>query len=164
MTKKKIGTIVNTYGLKGEVKITVSSSTAEKRFSVGKKVIIKDEENNDKTFVIKSVLIKNKKIFYVGFEGYDDINQIIWMKNRDVFSNVSAPKGTFFYDDLVDMMVYDSKGDEIGKVENITKMPAGDYIIVDSHYIPFKLDLFIKEVDKRNKTITLTELGDETLA
>lgn len=162
MAVKKIGHIVNTFGIKGQLKVSVSSSTPDKRFAVGKEILIKDTNGVEQTYKIKSFFLKNPKIAIIGLEGFDDINQIEWMVDHDILATVRAPKGTFFYDDLVGMKVFDNDNKEIGIVSNVVKMPAGDYLLVDKYYIPFQLDRFIENVDKIKKCIKLTALGTET--
>ena len=107
-------------------------------------------------------MVKNGRIIVIGLEGFTDINQIEWMIGRDIKASVTAPKGTFFYDDLVGMTVLDSKGKTIGTVTTVVKMPAGDYLLVDKFYIPFKMPLFIASIDRESKLIHLTNLGTET--
>ncbi|MFA6861189.1 MAG: ribosome maturation factor RimM [Bacilli bacterium] len=162
MAEKKIGRIVNTYGIKGQLKISVTSSTAEDRFAVGKKVTIINQLNKKETYLIKTEMIKNSRIIIIGLDGFDDINQITWMVGRDVFASVRAPKGTFFYDDLVGMMVVDYQSKEIGPVANVTKMPGGDYLVIGNFFVPFKENLFVESVDSDKKIIKLTKLGSET--
>lgn len=164
MAIRKIGTIVNYYGLKGQLKVSITTTSPEKRFAVGKKVIIKDKLNQDQTYTIKSVMVKNPKIYLIGLEGFDDINDIEWMIGRDIKANVRALKDTYYYDQLVGMMVLDDKGNEVGKVDSVIKMPASEYLLVGKHYIPFQLERFIDTIDEKEKKITLTALGTETLA
>ena len=103
---------------------------------------------------MKSLMIKNSKIVILGFEGYDDINDIEWMKEREIFKNVRAPKGAYFFDDLVGMKVFTDQGEEVGEVTSITKMPAGDYLVIEKK--------IVESVDKKEKKIVLTALGTET--
>lgn len=162
MAKKKIGKIVNFFGLKGQLKVSVTSTTAEDRFKVGKKVLIGDASGEEQEYTIKSVMIKNPKIMAIGLEGFDDINQIQSFIGKDIYQNVRAPKGTFFYDDLVGMKVIDKDGNEVGIVDHIEKMPAGEYLVIGkTKYIPFILEKFIQSVDKKTKQIILTDLGSE---
>lgn len=163
MAKKMIGKVVNTFGLKGQIKVTSTTNHPEKRFDVGKKILIKNKMNEEETYVISSVIVKNAKCYYLGLEGFNDINEVEWMKGREVYANIRLPKGEFFFDDLVGMTIIDSDGVEVGKVETINTMPGGIYLICEGHFIPFKLDLFTESVDKDEKKIYLTELGSETL-
>jgi 16S rRNA processing protein rimM len=162
MALKKLGTIVNFFGLKGQIKVSVTTSQAEERFKPGKKIIIKNTMNQDEEFTIKSLMVKNSRIVVIGLEGYDDINDIQWMIGRDIVANVRAPKGSFFFDDLIGMTVVNSTGELVGTVQSITPMPACNYLVInETLYIPFLLEKFIESVDKKEKRITLTPLGDE---
>lgn len=163
MARRKIGKIVNYYGLKGQIKVNITTTSPEKRFAIGKKIIVSNKLNQDETFIISSVMVKNPKIYYIGLEGFKDINEIQWMIGRDIFADVRVAKGTYFYDELIGMTVIDASGNEVGAVENFTVMPAGEYLIVGKHYIPFQLDRFVAKVDKPGKKIHLTQLGTETL-
>ena len=162
MARKKIGHIVNFFGLKGELKVSVLSSTAEVRFAKGKKVYLTDPSGEKKAFTISSSRAKNERIYIIGLEGYDDINDIQSFIGQDIFANVRAPKGTFFYDDLVGSNVFSLNGEkDYGKVSQVTQMPAADYLIVESKYIPFQREIFIDHVDSKEKKIYLTEKGEE---
>lgn len=162
MARKKIGHIVNFFGLKGELKVSVLTSTAEVRFAKGKKVYLTDPSGEKKAFTISSSRAKNERIYIIGLEGYDDINDIQSFIGQDVFANVRAPKGTFFYDDLVGRNVFSLNGvKDYGKVSQVTQMPAADYLIVESKYIPFQREIFIDHVDSKEKKIYLTEKGEE---
>lgn len=162
MAIKKLGSIVNFFGLKGMLKVSISTSQVDERFKIGNEVIIKNEVGEDTTYKIKSLMKKNDRIIMIGLEGFDDINQIQWMIGKDIFADVKASKGRYFFDDLVGMKVLDKDNNEIGAVTTVTKMPAGDYLVVnDKIYIPFLIDKFIANVDKKTKKIVLTELGTE---
>lgn len=157
MAKKQIGKIVNFFGLKGQLKVSVTSSNPEERFKVGKKILIDENE-----YKITSLLVKNSHIVMIGIEGYDDINQIQQFIGKDIFQNVRAPKGSYFYDDLIKMTVIDANGDELGQVDHIEKMPANEYLVIGKTiYIPFIIDKFIDHIDKDEKKIYLTELGTQ---
>ena len=162
MARKKIGHIVNFFGLKGELKVSVLTSTAEVRFAKGKKVYLTDPSGEKKAFTISSSRAKNERIYIIGLEGYDDINDIQSFIGQDILANVRAPKGTFFYDDLVGRNVFSLNGEkDYGKVSQVTQMPAADYLIVESKYIPFQREIFIDHVDSKEKKIYLTEKGEE---
>ena len=76
MAKKQIGKIVNFFGLKGQLKVSVTSSSASERFKPGKTILIADATGQEKEYKITSLMIKNDRILAIGIEGYDDINQI----------------------------------------------------------------------------------------
>ena len=163
MNRKKIGHIVNTFGLKGMIKVSITCSNPEIRFAPKNKIYIQNEQNDFEEYEISSLIIKNKKTVYIGLTKYNDINQVLFLKERDVFSDIKLDKNTFFYDDLVSLDVFDEKNNLLGKVNNVVQMPAGEYLFINNKIlIPFKLDLFIKEVNIKEKKIILTSLGLET--
>ena len=162
MAIKKIGKIVNYFGLKGMLKISVTSSTPLNRFAVGKTVLIPDDSGENQPYKISSLQPKDSRILHIGLEGYDTIDSIQSFLGKDIYANVRAPKGTFFFDDLVGMKVLTDKGEEVGVVDHMEKMPKAEYLVIDDKiYIPFLMDNFIASVDKKKKTIILTALGSE---
>ena len=112
---------------------------------------LKEGSGSVSAYLMKLGICKGDRIAIIGLEGYDDINDIEWMVGRIVKENVRAPKGTFFYDDLVGMDIIDHEGNVYGKVETVNKMPAGDYLVSGKSYIPFKEGIFIESVDKKEK-------------
>lgn len=164
MAKKQIGKIVNFFGLKGQLKVSITTSNPEERFKPGKKIIIQDENKQDQEYIITSLMIKNDKIIHIGLDGYDDINQINKFIGKNIYQDVKAKKGTFFYDDLIGLKVFDINNTLIGEVDHIEKMPANEYLVINKTiYIPFIMDKFIKNVDLDKKEIYLTELGSESI-
>ena len=162
MAIKKIGKIVNYFGLKGMLKVSVTSSTPLNRFAKGKTVLIPDENGENQSYKISVLQPKDSRIIHIGLEGFDDINSIQSFLGKDIFANVRAPKGTYFFDELIGMEVKTDKGESLGKVDHIEKMPKAEYLVIDDKiYIPFLLDQFIASVNKKSKVITLTELGSE---
>lgn len=163
MAIKKLGTIVNFFGLKGQLKVSVSTSQAEERFKVGKKIILKNNQNEDETFIINYFRAKDSRIVILGLDGYNNINQIQWMIGKDIYANVRAPKGQFFFDELAGMNVYTDNGELVGLVDTIVTMKERNYLLINkTTYIPFLMDTFIQSVDKKEKKIILTALGTET--
>lgn len=163
MARKKIGHIVNFFGLKGELKVSVLSSTADVRFAKGKKVYLTDSSGEKKAYVIQSSRPKNERIYIIGLEGFDDINDIQSFIGQDIYANVRAPKGTFFYDTLLGRDVLSANGEKnYGKVTLVTERPAADYLVIDKNiYVPFQTGIFIDHVDEKAKQIYLTGKGEE---
>lgn len=162
MSVKIIGEIVNSYGLKGQLKVSIKSSTPEKRFKEGAKILLENAVGEKDEYIVESAIEKNSKIYVIKLKGYDDINDIQFLIGKKVYANVRAEKGTYFYDDLIDMNVIDVTGDVVGKVTGITQMPACEYLLINEKiYVPFLLEKFIDRVDSEKKEIHLTELGSE---
>lgn len=163
MERKIIGKIVNTFQLKGKVKVSLSTDNFEDRYKVGRKVYIKDDNGKEKEYEITSSTLLNPKVVAISFKGYNDINEVEQFINKDIYEDVEIEEGRYFYDDLLKMNVVTSNGKDVGKVKNIVKMKNIEYLIVDNLYIPFQIDIFIKKVDINDLKIILTELGDEVV-
>ncbi|MFQ6791733.1 MAG: ribosome maturation factor RimM [Thomasclavelia sp.] len=153
----KVGKIVGTHGLKGEVKIRSNSDFANIRFSKGNDLIIK-EKNQEITLKIISTRV-HKGNYLVAFEDHQNINLIEKYVGQDVYSfkdEQLLDEDEYFYTDLVGLLVVTTNGKEIGKVKSVYDNGAHDILAVDYHgkkiAIPY-VDAFIKDVDLDTKII-----------
>ena len=157
MPIKRIGHIVNTYGLDGSVKVNMMTDRPEERFSEGQEVTI-----DNRAFVVASLRMKNPRTGRVKLQGLDDVNQAVKLVGKDVFKDVQAEPGTYFVDDLLDLDVLSPSGEKIGSIKQVQNLLGEDYLVLDSgKYIPFRIGLFVQEPNLSNHSITLTELGLE---
>ena len=81
MNKLKIGKIIGTHALKGELKIRSNSDFNDQRFVVGRQLLIGDFQN---AFIIKTVRF-HKGNFLVSFEGLQNINLVEKYVGLDVY-------------------------------------------------------------------------------
>lgn len=154
MEKKKYieaGKIVNTHGIKGEVKIQVWLDSPEflRKF---------------KTLYIDSRPVKlisgrvHKGFLIAALEGTEDVNAAMSLKNKTVFidrEDAKLPKGAYFLDDIIGAQVVDDNGEEIGRLEEILETPASNVYVVrgeKEHLIP-AVDEFILSVDAENAVV-----------
>lgn len=152
MEKLKIGKIIGTHALKGELKIKSFSDFNDQRFVVGHQLLIGDQE-----FVIQSVRF-HKGNYLISFKGYQDINLVEKYVGLDVYGykdDIILEEDEYFYGDLIGCQVYfDDRN--IGKVVSIFDNGAQDVLSVATPTktisIPY-VDAFIKEVDVENKII-----------
>lgn len=158
MEKVKVGKIVNTIGLKGQLKFLLSCPNAgiikpKTKIFVGQ---FEDEFECEK-FVKKADNIYNLKL-----AGLDDINLVEKFKNCDVFvehskQNLNADE--FFVDDLVGcQIIFDGK--PFGVVTDVENFGASDIIVFESdgieHRVPF-VSTYIGNVDTEKKQIFATQ-------
>lgn len=155
MEKIKIGTIYNTVGLKGEVKVKSYSDFNDVRFKVGNTLYVNGDEN--KPVVVHSYR-ESKGIVLVSFKNLQDINLIESYKGFDLFMNRSDLKDDgdgFYYFDLMGCEVYDQDNNKIGIVTDILESGANPILRVNQKtLIPF-VPSFIKAVDIINKRIDI---------
>ena len=163
LKKQLIGKIVNTHGLKGELKVLASTDFKEERYGQGNPLYI----NFNDDFV--EVRVKKYRI-HKGYDlltlvGLEDINLVEKYKGHDLYSNDEPidliPDVEFHVDDLVGLEVY--QGNQlVGKVESVKEFPQGDYLEVikldqSRGYVPFR-DEFVLSVDQKSLRIDIVEM------
>ena len=154
----QIGTAINTFGLKGEIKILSNSEFIEDRFAIGKKIwIFKNEVYSP--YIIDGFRIHNKSIL-IRLEGLHDINDILHIKGSEVFSHIDDIKPLeegYYLFQLQGLSVFHDNL-EIGIVSESLK-PAGQTLLKVKTaekfvLIPF-VPAFIKNVDLEKKRIDI---------
>ena len=129
----KVGTITNTHGIRGEVKVYPATDDI-RRFSVLEKVFL-DEKHGRKLMPIEKVRYF-KQMVIIKFRGYDRIEDIEGFKGLDIFVSredaVPLEEGEYYIADLIDMKVVAEDGSEIGILTDVIKTGANDVYVVSS--------------------------------
>lgn len=158
MEKLKVGKIVGTHALKGEVKIHSDSDFEDERFKVGNILWIKTKDNY-KEVVIKQVR-KHKGNYLVLFEGLEDINLVEPYKQCFIYGNKDESfleEDEYYYDDLIGCLVVDKDDNELGKVVDIMNNTRQDILRIEGKkkgLIPY-VDAFILDVDIEEQVIVV---------
>lgn len=167
MTKEnyfKVGTIVNTHGIRGEVKILAITDFADERFKKGAELQV-ETKDGFVPFKVKSSRL-HKNMWLVLFEGVNNINDIEKYKTHDVYVYGDAREtlggDEYYYDEIIDSRVFDLDGNDIGVVSEIMTTGANDVWVVQrpgqkDALIPM-IDDVVKNVDVDNKRITIDAL------
>ncbi|MDD3187270.1 MAG: ribosome maturation factor RimM [Bacilli bacterium] len=144
-----VGKIVNTHGIKGEVKITSDFKYKSNAFIQGISLFI---GSNHEKQVIASY--RYHKIYdMITFEGINDINDVLKYKNSSVYvKKEDINIDGLINDDLIGFKVY--MNNLIGEVEDIKKGVRYDYLLVSGNLIP-NLPAFINKIDEGKKEIYL---------
>ena len=145
-----VGKLVNTHGLKGEVRILSNFRHKDKVFKKGMKLYIgkKREEFTINTY-------RFHKIYdMVTFDGFNSINDIEYLKGLNVYIN----EDDLNLDGEIYFTVF-SDNKEIGKITEIIDTPANEVLRVnDKILIPY-VDEFIEKIDLENKIIYVKSGG-----
>ena len=121
-----IGDIVNTHGLKGEVRLISDFEYKKKVFKKGFKLYI----GRTKEEVIINTYRVHKEYDMLTFEGLTSIDDVIIYKGDKVYINRSDLKiRGYFNEDLIGLSVY-ANNNYIGKVEYIMKNKAHNILVV----------------------------------
>lgn len=153
----QVGKIVNTHGIKGDVKV-VPLTDDVKRFEKLKTVFIGDEklelEIVNVSYIKGNVLLR--------FKNYENINDIEKFKNYEVWidekDKIKLPKDSFFLDDILGLEVYLTDDTHLGTIKDILQPGANDVYVVKSeskeYLIPAIKDV-IKKIDIDNKKMII---------
>ncbi|KAA8373880.1 ribosome maturation factor RimM [Leuconostoc carnosum] len=160
----KVGTIVNTHGIRGEVKIMAITDFPENRFKKGVELQIETKQGLVPLTVQSSRLHKN--MWLVLFEGITNINEIEKYKTDDIYvasdERQELEDDEYYYDEIIDSQVVDLTGNVIGIVSEIMTTGANDVWVVKREGQPDALipmiDDVVKSVDVDNKLITIDAL------
>ncbi|KXG79012.1 ribosome maturation factor RimM [Thermotalea metallivorans] len=149
----KVGQIVNTQGIRGEVRVYPLTDYKE-RFEELEWVYM--DANTKEKFFIERVRYKNNLVI-LKLKGIDDINVAEKYKNKYItISRENArklPEDTYFITDLVGLKVYSEENELIGIMKNVIQSAGNDIYEVVSDKDPKKTILipavgeFIKEVN-----------------
>lgn len=150
-----IGKIVNTHGIKGELRILSDFRHKDKVFKVGMKFYVGKEKEE---FIVNSY--RFHKIFdMVTFKGFNNINDVLYLKGRQVYINkedLVLDDGEVYIEDLIgyDVII----GEKVlGKVTGVMyNSKANDNLKVGDVLIPYVKDLIIKIEDNK---IYFKEIG-----
>ena len=145
------GKILNTFGVRGEVKLDPWCDSAE--FLKPLKTLYIDGAPR----AVASSRV-HKGMLIVRFADVEDVNGAMLLKNKIVYfarSDVHLPKGRHFVADLLGAAVVDEQGAEIGRLTEVLDMPAGQVYVVQGeteHTIP-AVPEFILDIDADEKVI-----------
>jgi 16S rRNA processing protein RimM len=157
-----VGKIVNTHGIKGEVRIISRTDFPEERYKVGNTlhIFIADKEPIEVTVQSHRT---HKNFDLVTFEGYDNVNDVEKFKDSLVKVNESQlgelEEGEYYFHEIIGCTVVTEEGEELGAIKEILTPGANDVWVVKGAkgkeiLIPF-IDDIVKEIDIEVKRITI---------
>ena len=146
-----LGKIVNTHGIKGELRIISDFKYKDTVFKINNKIYIDNKE-----YIIKSY--RHHKMYdMVTLEGINDIDSALILKGLDVYISREDYKfDGYLNEDLIGLDVYD-KDIYKGKIVDIVKSKKYDLLVIDGikrHMVP-NIKEFIENVDLDKKQINI---------
>lgn len=141
------GQIVNTHGIKGEVKIVPWCDTPE--FLCGFDMLYIGE----KPVEVEAIRVHKGNVL-AKLAGIDDIDAAAALKNKTVSidrSDVELPEGRHFIADLIGLEVRDADtGAVLGAIEDVLTLPANEVYVVKggrTEYMIPAVDEFLAETN-----------------
>lgn len=162
----EIGKIVNTFGLKGELKIASDSDFLDYRFRKGAKIYLKIANKYTEFSVSSLRFIKGNAC--ITLNDMFDINQVTMYVGLSVYVDASdeppLEDDEFYIDDLVGLDVYLENGEKYGIVNDVIIIPSNDVLEIKREngeliLIPF-IDDYVLEVNDDNIVIAPYEVAN----
>lgn len=154
----EVGQIVNTFGVKGMLKVKPFTDDVN-RFEELKKVYICKKEKLEEVEIEEVKYHKDMVLLKV--KGIDDMNEAEKVKGLylkiDRKNAKKLPKDTYFIADLLGLQVYSDTGELLGKVDDIFRTGANDVYVIKNEngkqiLLPGIPDV-IKEIDLEKEKI-----------
>jgi 16S rRNA processing protein RimM len=156
-----MGKIVNTHGIKGEIKIYPYTDDPT-RFEHFSYILIEGEADNK--FKVSSVRV-HKNMVLLKLKGFNDINEVQKLMDKEVYiyrkdiEALDGDEGGHYVVDLIGCEIIDVDGNAVGILKDVLQHTAQDLYEVTLpsggvFYIPV-VDEFVKNVDIENRKITV---------
>ncbi|EJO5348199.1 16S rRNA processing protein RimM [Clostridium botulinum] len=152
-----VGEIINTHGVKGEVKVYPLTDDM-KRFKKLKEVFIDGEKRKILSCKLQP---KNVVLKIQGIDSIEEANKyrrkLLEIKREN---SIKLPEGSYFIADLMECKVIDEEGIEIGQITDVIKTGSNDVYEVKGKkevLVPAIKDI-VTDIDIENKIITIKPL------
>lgn len=154
MNLKRLGVIVNTHGIKGEVRIISNFEYKDRIFKVGNSIYL----NNNEELKIDTYR-KHKNYDMITFNSITDIRDVLRYKGQNVYydkDKLVLNDNEYLDDDLINLDAY-YNNTLIGKIDNIELNGNKKLFVINNKLIPYN-DNFIESIDIPNNKIILKNL------
>lgn len=150
-----VGKIVNTHGIKGELRILSDFELKNQVFIIGKNIYIGD------SFIKEEIASyrKHKEFDMITLKDYNNINQVLKYLRKQVYvkrEDLNIDK--YLMTDLIGFEVY-LKEQKIGKIIDFVYNGSNKLLVVEGlkkFYIPMVED-FVNKVDINNCKVDVTD-------
>ncbi|QDP40154.1 ribosome maturation factor RimM [Radiobacillus deserti] len=152
-----VGKIVNTHGIRGEVKV-VRITDFEERFEKGQTLYWVSPEGGEPVSLTIDGHRIHKQFDLLHFESYDSINDVERFKNGllkvDESQLTQLEEGEYYYHQIIGCEVETEEGEYLGKIKEILSPGANDVWVVQR---PKQKDLLIPYIEEIVVDINVNE-------
>ena len=158
----KVGKIVNTHSLKGEVKVISSTDFEEERFKKGSKLLITRGNQLIREVVVQSYR-NHKNFLLVKFEEIDSVEEAEKLKNLQIKIDSTEvgelEENEFYFHEIIGCEVFDENDKNLGEIIDILTPGANDVWVIKGEngkeiLIPYIEDV-VKKIDITSKKVNI---------
>ncbi len=140
MDKVKIGVIVNTHGLKGELRVMSGTRYSNNDFQFEEKMWIGDIE-------VKVLSARKHKSFnMITLDGYDNINDVEHFKGKSLYIDSNKVANESNYESMIGKKVVQD-GEILATVKGLSETPAYKLLVLSNEVMVPLIDQFAISVD-----------------
>ncbi|AZV47776.1 MULTISPECIES: ribosome maturation factor RimM [Bacillus] len=165
MTKRwfNVGKIVNTHGIKGEVRVISKTDFAEERYKPGNTLYLFMDGRQEPIEVTVNTYRLHKQFHLLQFKERQSLNEVEELKN----AIIKVPEedlgelneGEFYFHEIIGCEVFTEEGELIGKVKEILTPGANDVWVIGRKgkkdaLIPY-IESVVKQIDVSEKKIEI---------
>lgn len=160
-----VGKLVNTQGIKGEVRVIPITDFADSRFQKGNVVYAKLADRSGLISLEIDGVRKHKNFIILHFKNHPSINDVEYLKpailmiSEAELSDDDLAEGEYYYHQIIGLNVVTETGQTLGTIKEILAPGANDVWVVQRDgqkdlLLP-KIDDVIKKIDLANKQVTV---------
>ncbi|GAA4712953.1 ribosome maturation factor RimM [Brevibacillus fulvus] len=155
-----VGKLVNTQGLRGEVRVISTTDFPDERFKVGNQLYLFHPSLTEPLPLTIASRRQHKEFELISFQGFTSINDVEKFKGGELKIPEEAlmelEEDEFYIHQLIGCDVVTDEGEELGKIVDVLQPGANDVWVVKGKrgeiLLPF-IDDCIKEVDIAAKRV-----------
>jgi 16S rRNA processing protein RimM len=154
-----IGKIINTHGVKGELKIYPMTGDVDRFLNLENIYIGEDK----KSLTVEKARF-HKSFIIIKLKEYDNINEVLIYKEEYIYvddeDKLILPEDSYFIEDLIDCKVFDLDNIEIGHIKDIIHTNKDDVYVIkssfdDKEYLIPAVKEFIKQIDIKSNLVII---------
>ncbi|AWM16908.1 ribosome maturation factor RimM [Bacillus subtilis] len=158
-----VGKIVNTHGIKGEVRVISKTDFAEERYKPGNTLYLFMDGRNEPVEVTVNTHRLHKQFHLLQFKERQSLNEVEELKN----AIIKVPEedlgelneGEFYFHEIIGCEVFTEDGELIGNIKEILTPGANDVWVVarkgkKDALIPY-IESVVKHIDVSEKKIEI---------
>jgi 16S rRNA processing protein RimM len=167
MEQIRVAQIVNTHGVRGEVRVRPLTDFPDVRFAPGKELVLKQPPTMEGA--VRTVLVErsrpHKKWWLLKFADLDSLNEVEPLKGAELWApaeeELPLAEGEYLFRDIIGCRVWTTDGRLIGAVREILRPGANDVWVVRSgrkeFLIPY-IDEVVRQIDVTDRRIVIDPL------
>ncbi len=154
----QVGKIVNTHGIRGEVRVISQTDFPDERFEEGNELFIAPSSEGPRTRVIVQSHRQHKTFDLLVFEGFFNVNDVEKFKGQNLYvtedQQGELEENEFYYHEIIGCEVETEEGKPLGKIKDILATGANDVWVIQRKG---KKDLLIPYIEQVVKSVNIEE-------